>query len=252
VTTNAGPGGEEGRPPRNAAAEEAGTAHRVGRVLASCAGVHHRFRDAGTQVTALDGVSLEVRAGELLVVMGPSGSGKSTLLSVLAGLLRPSEGEVVLCDTDLSKLDGESLARARRQHVGFVFQSFHLFGALTARANVECVLELKGVRRARARELAEAALREVGLAHRMDHRPARLSGGERQRVALARALASSPRVIFGDEPTSALDGRTAALILDKLQELARDGRAVVVVTHDLRLRSVATRVVMLEDGKLVS
>jgi ABC-type lipoprotein export system ATPase subunit len=155
-------------------------------ILADCANVTHEYRDAGTRVTALDDVSLEIGAGELVLVAGPSGSGKSTLLSVLAGLVRASRGRTSLCGSSLSSLDDEARARVRREHVGFVFQSFHLFAALTARANVECVLEMKGIPRAPRRRLAREALARVGLAERLDHRPDQLSGGERQRVAVAR------------------------------------------------------------------
>jgi ABC-type lipoprotein export system ATPase subunit len=218
--------------------------------LVGCRGVGHTFVDAGTQVIALDGVDLEVRAGEFLLIMGPSGSGKSTLLSILAGLLRPSRGEVTLANQRLSGLDADALAAVRRRHVGFVFQSFHLFSALTALGNIECVLEMKGVPRIERRRLAEAALDEVGLGSRRDHRPGELSGGERQRVALARALAASPDVIFGDEPTSALDAVTAALVLERLRAFVDARRSVVLVTHDERVRALSTRTVTLADGRL--
>ena len=220
-------------------------------ILASCSGVTHEFEDAASKVVALDDVSLDVRAGEMLLVVGPSGSGKSTLLSVLAGLLKPTRGEASLCGSSLGSLDAEGRARARRDHLGFVFQSFHLFDALTARGNVECVIEMKGAPRRRQIELAEGALREVGLGARMDHRPRQLSGGERQRVALARALATEPRIIFGDEPTSALDGKSAALVFDVLRAFVDDGRSVVLATHDTRLHAFATRIVTLEDGRVV-
>lgn len=220
-------------------------------IRASCSRVTHCFDDAGTQVVALDDVSIAVRAGELLLVVGPSGSGKSTLLSVLAGLLAPTRGEASLCGSSLTSLDAEGRARVRREHLGFVFQSFHLFAALTARENVECVLDLKGLPRRRQIDLAARALAKVGLAARMGHRPAQLSGGERQRVALARALAVEPEIIFGDEPTSALDGASAALVVAALQGLVDEGRSVVLATHDARLYAIATRVVTLEDGRVL-
>ena len=220
-------------------------------ILASCSRVTHDFQDAGARVVALDDVSLEVKAGELLLVVGPSGSGKSTLLSVLAGLVKPAHGEASLCGKSLTLLDAEGRARARRDHLGFVFQSFHLFAALTARGNVECVLEMKGATRRRQIELAEKALRHVGLGARMSHRPAQLSGGERQRVALARALATEPQIIFGDEPTSALDAKSASLVVDALRAFVDEGRSVVLATHDPRLHCLATRIVTLEDGRIV-
>jgi putative ABC transport system ATP-binding protein len=219
-------------------------------ILARCTHVTHEFMEASSKVVALDDVSLEVKAGEMLLVVGPSGSGKSTLLSVLAGLLTPTRGQTVLLDTVLTALDAEGRARARRDHLGFVFQSFHLFSALSARGNVECVLEMKGAPRAKQIERAAKALVEVGLGARMDHRPAQLSGGERQRVALARALAVEPRIIFGDEPTSALDAKSAALVLDALRAFVAGGRSVVLATHDPRLFPLATRIVTLEDGRI--
>jgi putative ABC transport system ATP-binding protein len=220
-------------------------------ILASSSHVTHEYEDAGSRIVALDDVSLDIEGGELLVVEGPSGSGKSTLLSVLAGLQTPSRGASTLCGVSLSALDAEGRARVRRENVGFVFQSFHLFSALTARANVECVLEMKGMAPARRRAIAEETLGRVGLSSRLDHRPDRLSGGERQRVALARALASSPKIIFGDEPTSALDAKSAALVLDCLRAFVAEGRSVVLATHDPRIHALGTRIVRLEGGRLM-
>jgi len=220
-------------------------------ILASCSRITHEFADGASRIVALDDVSLVVRPAELLLVVGPSGSGKSTLLAVLAGLLEPTRGEASLCGRSLTSLDAEGRARARRDHLGFVFQSFHLFSALSARGNVECVLEMKGASRRDQVALAEQALRRVGLGARMDHRPAQLSGGERQRVALARALAADPGIIVGDEPTSALDGKSARLVFDVLLGFVDGGRSVVLATHDPRLHALATRIVTLEDGRVV-
>ncbi|MBX3198111.1 MAG: ABC transporter ATP-binding protein [Labilithrix sp.] len=217
-------------------------------IVSSCSGVSHEFVDAGARIVAIDDVSLEVREGELVLLLGPSGSGKSTLLSILAGLLRPLQGEVTLCGAPLAPLDPEGLARLRRAHIGFVYQSFHLFDALSARRNVECVLDLKGLPRANARR----ALELVGLAARTEHRPAQLSGGERQRVALARALAAEPRIVFGDEPTSSLDARSAGLVVEALRSFVDRGGSVVLATHDPRLYASATRVIALEDGRLAA
>lgn len=218
--------------------------------LASASHVGHEYEDAGSRIVALDDVSLEIRGGELVVIEGPSGSGKSTLLSVLAGLQTPSRGDSTLCGVALGPLDAEGRARVRRENVGFVFQSFHLFGALSARANVEHVLEMKGTPRDRRRAIAEEALSRVGLASRLEHRPQRLSGGERQRVALARALACDPKIIFGDEPTSALDSQSAALVLDCLRAFVAEGRSVVLATHDPRIHAIGTRILRLTSGRL--
>jgi putative ABC transport system ATP-binding protein len=214
----------------------------------SCQDVAHEFRDATTTTPALGGVSLTIAAGEFVLIYGPSGSGKSTLLAVLAGLLRPTAGTAHLGDIELTALDEEGRARVRRQHVGFVFQSFHLFPALTALANVECVLEMHGLPRSRCVERAREVLTSVGLAGRLHHRPAQLSGGERQRVALARAFAVSPRILFADEPTSALDAASARVVLDHIQAFVTPQRSVVMVTHDHRILPLATRVITLEDG----
>ncbi len=216
-------------------------------IVSQCSGVGHEIEDAGSRIVVLENVSLTVETGELVLVLGPSGSGKSTLLSILAGLVRPSRGAVSLCGVSLEPLDAEGRARVRREQVGFVFQSFHLFGALTARGNVEHILDMKRAPRSRAR----AALEQLALGARMDHRPAQLSGGERQRVALARALAAAPAVIFGDEPTSSLDARSAALVTDALQSFVAGGGTVVLATHDSRLHAIATRVVTIEAGRLV-
>lgn len=220
-------------------------------IVARAENVSHAYADAGTRVVALDEVSVAIGAGELVLVVGPSGSGKSTLLAALAGLLSPTSGQIELAGQPISTLDAEGRARVRRAHLGFVFQSFHLFGALTARENVECVLDMQGVPRRAQSARAEAALQRVGLGHRMNHRPAFLSGGERQRVAVARALATEPSVIFGDEPTSALDAASAALVIDALRGFVESGRSVVLATHDARLHAIATRVVSLEAGRIV-
>lgn len=220
-------------------------------IVARGRGITHDYADAGTPVRALSDVSLALGTGELVLVVGPSGSGKSTLLAILAGLTAPTTGDVWLADEELTRLDAAGRARVRREQVGFVFQSFHLFGALTARGNVECVLELRGLSRREQIARAEAALEEVGLSARAHHLPERLSGGERQRVALARALAVTPRIVFGDEPTSALDSRSAALVIERIRAFVRAGNCAVLSTHDPRMFEIATRIVTLEDGRLV-
>lgn len=202
-------------------------------------------------VHILRGVDLDVQAGEQVAILGPSGSGKSTMLMVLAGLEPPSSGTVLLAGQDIASLNEDGRARLRRDHVGIVFQSFHLIPTLNALDNVAMPLDLAGVADARAR--AEAALAEVGLADRLTHYPRQLSGGEQQRVALARALVNDPAVLLADEPTGNLDGETGRKIADMLFSLGRaQKRALVLITHDEALAARADRTVRMADGKIVS
>ena len=201
-------------------------------------------------LTILADVSLEVRRRETLAIVGASGAGKSTLLALLAGLDLPSSGRVVIDGVDLGSLDEDGRARVRGEHVGFVFQSFHLVPALTALENVMLPLELKGQRR--AREAALAALTQVGLERRVAHYPRQLSGGEQQRVAIARAFVTRPDVLFADEPTGNLDSRSATEVLGLLRWFVKElGQTIVMVTHDPAAASYADRVVFLRDGQVV-
>ncbi|WP_436757516.1 ABC transporter ATP-binding protein [Streptosporangium sp. V21-05] len=208
------------------------------------------YGPAALPVLALDGVSAGFDAGTFTAVMGPSGSGKSTLLHCAAGLDRPTEGGVVIGGTDLGGLDETALTVLRRERIGFVFQSFNLVSALTAEQNVSLPLRLAG-RRVNPVE-TRAALAEVGLAGRGDHRPGHLSGGEQQRVAIARALITRPAVVFADEPTGALDTANSRGVLDLLRDLAdhRD-QTVIMVTHDPVAAARADRVIFLADGRVV-
>jgi len=200
-------------------------------------------------LTILDGVSLTIDAGEAVAILGPSGSGKSTLLGLMAGLDRPTAGEVLLDGRPIQGLSEDELALLRRRHVGFVFQSFELLENLTARENVLVPLELLGADRAGAR--ADDLLQAVGLGERGHHYPAQLSGGEKQRVALARAFAAGPAVLLADEPTGNLDGATGALVLETLKELqASRGTTLVLVTHDPAVARLADRRLYLERGRL--
>jgi len=200
-----------------------------------------------TAVHALEQVDLGVHAGEMLALMGPSGSGKTTLLMVLGGLLRPSSGSVRVDGQDLRPLTERERARLRLTRMGFVFQSYNLFPALTALENVQLALELKG----QPLDEAEALLRQVGLGGRLRGYPAQLSGGEKQRVAIARALAGDPGMVLADEPTAALDSAHGQAVVQLLREIAHgQGRAVVVVTHDPRVSQLADRVVTIEDGRI--
>ena len=202
-------------------------------------------------LSILQDVELDIARGEFVAILGPSGSGKSTLLGLLAGLDRPSSGSVQLAGQPLEDLDEDALALLRREHVGFVFQSFQLLANLTARENVLFPLELTGFPDAAAR--TDEVLAEVGLDDRAHHYPAQLSGGEQQRVALARAFARRPPLLFADEPTGNLDSETGARILELLLDLrARHGTTLVLVTHDERIAKRAGREVRLFGGRVVS
>jgi putative ABC transport system ATP-binding protein len=208
-----------------------------------------RYETAGPP--ALDGVNLTVSAGESVAVMGPSGSGKSTLLNLVAGLDRPTEGEVEVAGTVLNRLSETALARFRRERIGIVFQFFHLLDDLTARDNVLLPAQLAGVSRRSALARADELLDTLGLAGRANAYPARLSGGERQRVAVARALINRPPLLLADEPTGAVDAHAGAQIMELLRDLNSGGQTVLLVTHDPALASrCATRIVEVRDGKL--
>ncbi|AUB82357.1 ABC transporter ATP-binding protein [Candidatus Thiodictyon syntrophicum] len=200
-----------------------------------------------TAVRALDGVDFQVAAGQVMALMGPSGSGKTTLLMILGCLLHPTAGSVRVEGQALAGLSTQALTRLRLRRMGFIFQSYNLFPALTAAENVQVALELKG------RDLGEASalLDLVGLAGRRRNFPAQLSGGEKQRVAIARALAGDPPILLADEPTAALDSVNGRAVVRLLGDLAHaQGRAVVIVTHDPRIGELADRVVHIEDGRI--
>jgi len=199
---------------------------------------------------ALNGVSLSIDQGEFTAVMGPSGSGKSTLLNLIAGLDRPTSGDVVVGGTNLGGLGEAGLARFRRDHVGFVFQFFHLLPNLTALENVLIPAQLKGRENADAR--GRKLLERLGIADVAGRYPARLSGGQQQRVAIARALINNPTLLLADEPTGALDTHSGEQVMDLLAQLHRDGQTILLVTHDAKLATrQASRVVSVMDGKIV-
>ncbi len=206
----------------------------------------------GRQATpVLKGIDLDVKAGDIELLMGPSGSGKTTLLSIMAGILTPTAGHVRLFGQDITTLSKRKLAKFRLENIGFVFQGFNLFPALTAAENVSLALELKGIRGKAAKEQVMLLLDRVGLADRADHLPEDLSGGQKQRVAIARALAGHPKLILADEPTAALDSHSGRRVIEILGELAKqDGCTVVMVTHDPRIVDIADRVVYVEDGQV--
>ncbi|MFR9776615.1 ABC transporter ATP-binding protein [Micromonospora sp. MS34] len=197
---------------------------------------------------AVDEIDLEVPAGQTLVIMGPSGCGKSTLLHLLGGLQRPTDGEIWLAEHRVDTMSERALARLRRHHIGFVFQSFHLMDELTAVENVELAALLAGRSPRRARQSALQLLDRVGLADRARHLPSALSGGQRQRIAIARALSNEPLVVLADEPTGNLDSAATLEVLRLFEELRTAGQTLVVVTHDARIAAVADRVISMRDG----
>lgn len=202
---------------------------------------------AAGEVNILRGLSLEVASGEAVGLVGPSGSGKSTLLMVLAGLEKPTSGRVQVTGQDLGTMNEDALALFCRDHVGIVFQSFHLVPTMTALENVAVPMELAG--RTDAFERAEEELKLVGLSHRLTHYPGQLSGGEQQRVALARAVAGDPKILLADEPTGNLDGTTGEQIIDLMFDLhEKRGTTLVLITHDNELAEACDRVVRLKDG----
>jgi putative ABC transport system ATP-binding protein len=214
----------------------------VSKVLGSGAGKVHALID----------VNLSLRGGELVMLMGPSGSGKTTLLSVLGCMLTPTTGTVRVCGHSTEGADAEALAKLRCDHVGFIFQNYHLFRTLTAAENVQLALDVRGRHGKEARTKTYDALARVGLADKILSFPSELSGGEQQRVAIARAIVSDPSAILADEPTAALDGVNGQTTMGILAGIARDyERCVLVVTHDSRLASFADRIVSIEDGRLV-
>ncbi|MCP4225784.1 MAG: ABC transporter ATP-binding protein [Actinomycetia bacterium] len=201
--------------------------------------------------TAVDGVDLTIRRGEVIALVGPSGSGKSTLGGLLAGIDRPTAGSIVVAGTRIDQLDDDALARWRGRHMGIVFQDYHLLPTLTASENVELALKLNQQRR-RRRSTARAALTELGLADKIHRLPSQLSGGEQQRVAIARAVAVQPDLLVADEPTGSLDQATGRAVFSQLMSLRSRGTTIVFITHDDELAAAADRTVRMVDGQIVS
>jgi putative ABC transport system ATP-binding protein len=209
------------------------------------------FRLGDTIVRALDGINLTVKRGEFLCLMGPSGSGKSTLMHLLGGLDSPNDGEIVIGGQVISELDDNALALFRQKRVGYVFQSFNLIPSMTALQNVEFPMIFAGIPPSERRARAESLLNQVGLADRMDHKPTQLSGGQQQRVAMARSLVNEPQILLGDEPTGNLDSKTGEEILEMLVNINQSGQTVILVTHDPRVATHATRTIHMLDGHIV-
>ncbi len=211
------------------------------------------FDEGSQRVTVLKGVSMSVESGEVVALEGPSGSGKTTLLSIMGCILTPTSGRVTIAGREARHDRPESLRKMRRRSLGFVFQQFNLFPALTARENVEYALNVKGLRGRPAHDDARRALEKVGLGDRLDFLPRDLSGGQKQRVAIARAIAGSPRVLLADEPTANLDSATGVEVLELFRDLAKaEDRGLVIVTHDPKVRAIADRVVAIRDGRLAA
>ncbi len=210
------------------------------------------YESGGQRYQALHNVNLTIGKGAIHLLMGPSGSGKTTLLSILAGLLTPTTGCVRLLGEEITQLSTAKLAEFRLHHIGFIFQGFNLFPALTALENVEVAFHLKGIRGMAAQKGAIDLLEQVGLGDRLHRRPQDLSGGQKQRVAIARALVGNPSLIMADEPTAALDSQNGHAVIELLRTLAKENnRTVLIVTHDPRIVDVADEVTHLEDGKIL-
>jgi putative ABC transport system ATP-binding protein len=207
------------------------------------------FRSGDTEITALHPTSLEVRTGELLLIIGPSGSGKTTLLSLLGCVIYPSSGRVVIEGVETTGLGDKQMARLRLDHIGFIFQNFNLVAPLNAEDNVRMPLTLQGVPPRESAQRVAEALEKVGMTHRRKSLPRQLSGGEQQRIAIARALVTNPDLMLCDEPTASLDPRSVDSVMDELRRLAEAGKALAVVTHDMRLKPFAHRIVEVKDGR---
>lgn len=210
--------------------------------------INKSYKNGDQELQVLKHVSLQVEEGEFVAIMGPSGSGKSTLMNIIGLLDRSSSGEYLLEETEVSHLSEKKLAQVRNQQIGFVFQQFFLLSKLNALQNVELPLIYAGVPAGKRKELSKQFLEKVELAERMHHLPSELSGGQKQRVAIARALVNSPSIILADEPTGALDTKTGDQIMDLLTGLNREGKTIIMVTHEPEIAEYASRKIVLRDG----
>lgn len=214
-------------------------------------GITKIYKEGPVQVVAIKDINLEVKRGEIVLIMGPSGSGKTTLLSIIGCILKPSKGCVFIKGENVTNLDERALPRFRRNFIGFIFQTFNLIGALTAKENVEIVLNLNNITGKEADNQAKRILYEVGLKERVNFLPKDLSGGEMQRVSIARALVHKPSIVLADEPTGNLDSNNGRMVMELLKKLSLDmNTAVMIVTHDTRFMNIANRILYLEDGIL--
>ena len=210
------------------------------------------YSSGENQVTALNDISLEIFPGELISIIGSSGSGKSTLMNILGCLDLPSEGSYFLDGINPNRLSDKELSKIRNQKIGFIFQSFNLIPSLTAIENVELQLAYGGIEKKRRHNLALSALQRVGLSDRVKHRPNQMSGGQQQRVAIARAIAAAPPILFADEPTGNLDSRSSEEIMRILKGLNREGRTIVIITHDPKIAAQTQKRICIQDGKIIS
>jgi putative ABC transport system ATP-binding protein len=213
-------------------------------------GVYKEYVSGDTVITALKPTTLDISAGQLTLIMGPSGSGKTTLLSIIGCVIYPTDGSVYYEKVPVTKLNQKQLSDLRLEKIGFVFQHFNLIEPLNALENVMQPLILQGVRKSDAAAKSKQALEQVGLGDRLYNLPKKLSGGQKQRVAIARALVTDPAMILCDEPTASLDAKSADRIMEELKSLAKKGKAVLIVTHDLRLRKYADQVIYVEEGEV--
>ncbi|MFC5630547.1 MULTISPECIES: ABC transporter ATP-binding protein [Streptococcus] len=220
--------------------------------LMSLSGITKSYRNGEEELQVLKEIDLTVYEGEFVAIMGPSGSGKSTLMNIIGLLDRPTSGTYHLSGTAVEELGEKRLAQVRNDEIGFVFQQFFLLSKLTAQENVELPLIYAGVGANKRRELAQAFLEKVELSERRKHLPSELSGGQKQRVAIARALVNSPSIILADEPTGALDTRTGKQIMDLLTQLNREGKTIIMVTHEPEIADYATRKIVIRDGEITA
>ena len=214
-------------------------------------GIQKSYRIGDSEFPILKGIDLDIEAGEFIALMGPSGSGKSTLMNIVGCLDRPSGGRFTLLGQDISRTSDEKLARIRREELGFIFQTFNLIGRISVLKNVEIPMMLSGVARERRRARALQLLESVSIAHRSEFSPSNISGGERQRVAIARALANDPKIIIADEPTGNLDLKNSEEVMKILSNLNRDGRTIIMVTHNPEITGNCSRVIRLRDGRIM-
>jgi putative ABC transport system ATP-binding protein len=224
-----------------------------GKIAVSCKNIKKTFGTGTAKVEALRGIDLEVKKGELLMLMGPSGSGKTTLISIIAGILTQTEGECHVSGINLNRMPDQEKTRYRGKHIGFVFQSFNLIPMLTCAENVSIPLILNGIHRTNALESAKKLLNDVGIPEKVNVSPTELSGGQQQRVAISRAMIHDPDLIVCDEPTSYLDHETGIKVMELLRSIAgENGKTLIVVSHDVRITKFADRIARLEDGKIIA